>query len=283
MCGCKPSATTQLAPFPFSVPDAVPPHHSARLLGHTSGCTGGSRRTCSQAAYAVGARTRRCCVAAGFVYVDGGENDGDAAFTPIPQQDKVRAETQRPCLLALRWPRPCPCPCPHPWPLDYEPARRGVLLCACGLCVLVVLAGGAGRECASPLRGRPLWGVIRRGCSARRLSTRSSLKPLPRSLPGTCVVAQIKEAYTLLKKPKKARKAHPLFARGFDTKLSLRVSCGQAQKMRAHPLPAWPACPSLPACPALVARRVAQPDVHAARCHAECLRAVVYGSARSKD
>lgn len=58
----------------------------------------------------------------GFVYVDGGENDGDAAFTPIPQQDKI------------------------------------------------------------------------------------------------------KEAYTLLKKPKKARKAHPLFARGFDTKLSLRCA-----------------------------------------------------------
>ena len=28
----------------------------------------------------------------GFVYVDGGENNGDAAFTPIPGTDKVRED-----------------------------------------------------------------------------------------------------------------------------------------------------------------------------------------------
>lgn len=35
---------------------------------------------------------------------------------------------------------------------------------------------------------------------------------------------KVKEAYSLLKKPKKARKAHPLFARGFDTNLTVRCS-----------------------------------------------------------
>ena len=34
----------------------------------------------------------------------------------------------------------------------------------------------------------------------------------------------ISQAYALLKKPKKARKAHPLFARGFDTNLTVRCS-----------------------------------------------------------
>lgn len=40
-------------------------------------------------------------------------------------------------------------------------------------------------------------------------------------IPGT---DKITEAYKLLKRPKKARKAHPLFARGFDTSLTLRCS-----------------------------------------------------------
>jgi hypothetical protein len=35
--------------------------------------------------------------------------------------------------------------------------------------------------------------------------------------------AKVKEAYKLLKKPKAARQMHPLFARGFDTKLSMMV------------------------------------------------------------
>ena len=34
---------------------------------------------------------------------------------------------------------------------------------------------------------------------------------------------QVTEAVSLLKKPKKARKAHPLFARGFDEMLTMRV------------------------------------------------------------
>eukprot|EP00039_Didymoeca_costata_P008789 m.116508 g.116508 ORF g.116508 m.116508 type:complete len:298 (+) comp14233_c0_seq1:169-1062(+) len=40
-------------------------------------------------------------------------------------------------------------------------------------------------------------------------------------IPGT---DKVKDAYQLLRKPKKARKAHPLFARGFDTELTLRCS-----------------------------------------------------------
>lgn len=36
-------------------------------------------------------------------------------------------------------------------------------------------------------------------------------------------LAKVKEAYKLLKKPKAARQMHPLFARGFDTKLALTV------------------------------------------------------------
>lgn len=41
-------------------------------------------------------------------------------------------------------------------------------------------------------------------------------------------LAKVKEAYKLLKKPKAARQMHPLFARGFETKLSLKVrgACG---------------------------------------------------------
>ena len=34
---------------------------------------------------------------------------------------------------------------------------------------------------------------------------------------------QVKDAYALLKKPKAARKIHPLFARGFATELNMRV------------------------------------------------------------
>eukprot|EP00047_Mylnosiga_fluctuans_P000033 m.184519 g.184519 ORF g.184519 m.184519 type:complete len:334 (-) comp10002_c0_seq26:84-1085(-) len=36
--------------------------------------------------------------------------------------------------------------------------------------------------------------------------------------------AKVKEAYKLLRKPKAARKMHPLFARGFDTQLALTLS-----------------------------------------------------------
>ena len=36
-------------------------------------------------------------------------------------------------------------------------------------------------------------------------------------------LAKVKEAYKLLKKPKVARQLHPLFARGFDTKLNMIV------------------------------------------------------------
>jgi len=35
---------------------------------------------------------------------------------------------------------------------------------------------------------------------------------------------KVRDAHKILKKPKKARKMHPLFARGFDTNLTLRVS-----------------------------------------------------------
>jgi len=40
-------------------------------------------------------------------------------------------------------------------------------------------------------------------------------------IPGT---DKVQEAFKLLKKPKKAQKAHPLFARGFDTTLTMRCS-----------------------------------------------------------
>jgi hypothetical protein len=36
-------------------------------------------------------------------------------------------------------------------------------------------------------------------------------------------LSKVKEAYKLLKKPKAARQMHPLFARGFDTKLDVTV------------------------------------------------------------
>ena len=36
-------------------------------------------------------------------------------------------------------------------------------------------------------------------------------------------LAKVKEAYKLLKKPKAARQLHPLFARGFETKLQMMV------------------------------------------------------------
>lgn len=37
-------------------------------------------------------------------------------------------------------------------------------------------------------------------------------------------LAQVRECSSLLDKPKKAQDIHPLFARGFGTKLTLRVS-----------------------------------------------------------
>ena len=52
----------------------------------------------------------------------------------------------------------------------------------------------------------------------------------PHSLPSLCChenkprdFIKVQEAVALLKKPKKARKAHPLFARGFDEMLTMRV------------------------------------------------------------
>lgn len=84
--------------------------------------------------------------------------------------------------------------------------------------------------CVATVQRIQLWLFVTYTTTPLFTHTLSGRSLTPHSLPSLCChenkprdFIKVQEAVALLKKPKKARKAHPLFARGFDEMLTMRV------------------------------------------------------------